>query len=354
MVGGTFKGGDAAKAAIGRAGREAWRAAAGGGWLAWGVLALGAAAVLAEKAKPSHLARLNLRLPTLPDSDVAKKTLAYLRATGVTKLASAAVAAALWHRFYSHLVEFVTSGWITPASLANLPDILMQSRHEVSLFEWSVPSGLARAAIVLGDFLMSNPALTPPLGLAGSALMGGGLTWASIHPTTGFAINATCWGLSAACHIAFKGGEAEHPSTAVKGEFKGAEFNAVTNPSNFGKAGSSKLSIFGRSFDDVCHYVFIFAILLVRPRELSALLLLAFVYLKAPKRTSTYDRVFMVLLGLVVLLHLNTPSGLLQITRIASSISIAMLGGPYLKEIVMKEKGNIWAKVKMGWKRARS
>lgn len=348
VVGGVFKGGDAAKAATGRMGREAWKIGGGGSWWSWGVLILGAGCVVVEKVKQKHLARLNVKLP---ENESISTLLHYLRATGVMKLVFAVATAALWHRLYSDLVAFVTSGWVSPSSMTNLPPILLQSRHEVSLFEWSVPSCFARAFIIVGDVLMSNPALSPPLGLAGTLMMGGGLHLAAIQPTAVFALNATCWALSTVCHLAFKE-ESKHPSTDIKGEFKGASFASVTNPSSFGKSGSSKLSLFGRSFDDICHYIFLFAVLLVRPRALSALLLLAFVYLKAPKRNNTYDRVFMALLAVIVLLHLNSASGFLQTTRVASGLTILMLGGPYLKEIFVKERGMIWGKVKEGWRKA--
>ena len=148
---------------------------------------------------------------------------------------------AVYFHLYSFLVSTASSGYVSPKTLTMLPDLLLQSRHEISLFEWSVPSPLHRALIVVGDLLFSNPSLPPSLGLAGSVAFGTGLYLSSLTPTWGFAFPAACWCLLYLCQAAFPT-ESETPPLDVGV----SRLAADTKTSQLGKEGASSLKLFDR------------------------------------------------------------------------------------------------------------
>ena len=83
-----------------------------------------------------------------------------------------------------------------------------------------------------------------------------------------------------------------------------------------------------------------------------------FLHAKKPRREHTYDRVFGALLALLLLSHLVTPSGFLQVNRVASAVAIFILGGPWMVEVFKRERGWVWRESKAGlmegWRRAMS
>ena len=189
VSGGVFRVGDVTRAATQRFSRR--------GWLATNdlsadllILALACTLYFAERRQ-------------LPSKNVLK---GYPRiAVSVFgKSCYAIFAAALYYRLWALAIWSVTSVDVTDA-FAMLPTGLFMSRHELSLFRWSVPSSLHLILIIGGDLCMSNPALPPPLGAGGALALGGGLWLAGVMPTAGFALEATMWLLHATCHLALAG-----------------------------------------------------------------------------------------------------------------------------------------------------
>lgn len=384
VVGGTFKGGDAFKAASSRLGRQVWLSSEHGGLLGALVLAFGSWLIFSDKIKPTAQ-RVLASVQRLLDKTICAPFLNKLRTSttdllttvhttaapivsittpivdtvsaalstvGVMKLLAAVVSSAVWHYGYAHSVSYLSNGIVSPSTLSALPPFLLQNRHEVSLFEWSVPSHICKALIIFGDLLMANPTLTPTLGVIGSASLGLGLLFAGISPSPGFTLNATVWGLAYACKSSLDS-ESEVPGTDFDGELRGATLNVETKLSSMGKgAGSSSLKIFGRPFDYITHYVFLFTVLLVLPvrRPVSAAILLTSVYYQKPPRASIYDQFFLTFLATLVLGHLVSSNGIFQTTRACSAVTIALVGGKWSKEVLLKEKGKIWSWIKRGTK----
>ena len=63
-------------------------------------------------------------------------------------------------------------------------------------------------------------------------------------------------------------------------------------------------------------------------------------------------------LALLLLAHLVTPSGFLQVNRMASAVAIFIVGGPWVVEVFKRERGWVWkeskAGIREGWRRAMS
>ena len=148
----------------------------------------------------------------------------------------------------------MTSVDVTDA-FAMLPTALFMSRHELSLFRWSIPSSLHLLFIVGGDVCMSNAALPPPLGAGGALALGGGLWLAGVMPTAGFALNATAWLLHATCHVALSG--YAPPQAQLKSRFALVEVKAAGFKSSAAKlqlrVGGYRRPRFW-SFDDAAKY----------------------------------------------------------------------------------------------------
>ena len=338
VVGGPFRLGDALRAATMRYSRAAW--AATETLSTEGLTLLGVCVMLvAVDFFPPELIKRR--------SPAAARAFGKLRAAGVMRCAKAVAMAAAWHRAYSGVVYTISRGYVALTSyMVAVPPLLLMSRHEVSLFEWSVASPFQQALIVTGDLLMSNPSLEPTLGLAGTALLGGGLFLADVAPTPGFALNATAWGLAAACHLALPKETYEPPQCDVKGTAAAVETKTYGHPMVFGmRPGFSRLKLGGRPFDDVVYYAFLFALFLVRPRALSAVLLFVFIALRAPLRSTAHkiDPLFVGLLATLVgayltsapLPRMSVPTLPLHLARLLSILSIALVGLPYIASIIM-------------------
>ena len=182
-LGGSFSIGDAARVGHLRLGRWLWRLSLD--WTVWslGLWALAAAAGL-----------LLLRSMQFPGS----RYWTYLQ--GARTLCMAAAVSIAWAAAAARTREVALR--VVFGSVADLPtrmpDWLLQGRQELSLFALypgthGPAATLATHAIVLGDALMSNPAVPGGVGVLGAGLVGGGLAYAGVVPTNGFWLAATAW-----------------------------------------------------------------------------------------------------------------------------------------------------------------
>ena len=100
----------------------------------------------------------------------------------------------------SVLIWLVYGVNVTPYVSA-LPPTLLMSRQEWALFHWSIPSSAQVMLILLGDLCMSNAALPPTVGAAGTLALGSGLFLAGLQPTGGFFLTGAAWMISALCQL---------------------------------------------------------------------------------------------------------------------------------------------------------
>lgn len=391
VVGGTFKSGDAWKAAAERAGREAWLLTGGKGGGGLAVIAVGLWVLMSSKIPTKYLNRIidpiRTRFSTYlslltPYCNALVPYVSMLNPTGLPTLlttgekqrpaeaaklrASNAIStpfspfyslvsvctSALYHNLRSSTIAYLTSGYVSPTVLTSLPTILYQSRHESSLFNWSLPNNpRARTLIVAGDLLMSNPSLSPSMGFAGTVGMGLGMYLAGVTPTAGFALNATTWCMSLLCNIMFP--LSANPPIDVHCEYGSFAVSSKTTTSKIGKLGSSTLTLFARPFDDVAHYALVFSVFLIRPRIVSLVILLYLLRRSKPKKKDMYDKWYLLLITTLLLTHFFHGNGVVQENRIVSLALIAIVGGAWVKEVFQKEKGKVWrwgvGKVKEAW-----
>ena len=198
IVGGPFSGGDAARAGHMRASRWLWRQS----------VDMSAELVLIL-AVIIYLLGKRMRRGDLSSTPAWLRGLLKALAFGVGWTVLAA-------RMQLLPIRHILGGWDMSSSLAFfVPDGMLMGRKEFSLFHnftASFPSVTA-CMIVIGDILMSNPAMPGPVGAAGALFVGIGLRHADQPTENGYWLACAAWIASAITSVIFGEDEAfELPS----------------------------------------------------------------------------------------------------------------------------------------------